>query len=91
MSVAKKCDRCGELYEVYNSGYNSDKKNWNGVAEICVSKQGGNYIVSDIHDLCGNCLRSYKRWWDEHKRIAAMVNDFTGPDSTEVIDEEEGE
>lgn len=63
MALAKKCDRCGKMYEKYNKDYNCDEKNMNGFADICISPSGGNYIVQDTYDLCEECKNALKDWF----------------------------
>lgn len=63
MALAKKCDKCGKMYEKYNEDYNSAEKNINGFATICVSPNGNNYIVQEVYDLCEECRDSLKEWF----------------------------
>lgn len=65
MSICKKCDRCGKRYDKYNKEYSSNERNMNGIASVCVSTNGNNYMDCEIYDLCPNCLKSFKNWWNE--------------------------
>ena len=61
MAAAKKCDRCGELYGVYNEGIFTMKSN--GIAEINL-KSNGYLTVNRKMDLCPECKRSFEKWRD---------------------------
>lgn len=65
MAICKKCDRCHKTYDYYNEKYNKDEKNMNGISSICISETGNNYFNCEIYDLCPECLKSFKNWWDE--------------------------
>ena len=57
MSNAKKCDRCGKLYEEYN-GIRL-KGQGNGYQYLYL---GGNNIVSKLFDLCEDCMTEVIDW-----------------------------
>lgn len=69
MAECKKCDRCGKMYEYYNRNYSKHKRDMNGIAGVCVNKNGTAYMTTDdmVMDLCEECLASFKNWWDENK------------------------
>ncbi len=75
MAVAKKCDRCGELYEYYGRENVDDYKNKQNSVMICnIDESGDKYYNNGLKDLCPNCLRSFKTWWDDHKHTKATVD-----------------
>ena len=49
MACAKKCDRCGKLYEQYNS--KNDRKNPNGIMVLNLDSQR-RYFTHNALDLC---------------------------------------
>ena len=59
MSSAKKCDRCGKLYEIYK--IKSNNKEFNGVATIEVLRDQRYKDVSAF-DLCIECRDSFDEW-----------------------------
>lgn len=59
MSLAKKCDRCGKLYEIYK--VKGSNKDFNGVATIEILNNR-NYQGKDILDLCSECRDSLDEW-----------------------------
>lgn len=56
MACAKKCDRCGKLYEQYNS--KNDKKNPNGIMILNLDAQRKYYSHGAI-DLCPGCMKEF--------------------------------
>ena len=67
--LAKKCARCGKLYEHYDKV--GDKRQ-NGISTIYVNKFGSREkIVVDI-DLCEDCMESLINWLT---RGGVMKND----------------
>lgn len=59
--MAKKCDRCGKLYEGYHVKGNDF--GMNGVAEISFAAND-NYSVKKSFDLCQECKKSFEEWRD---------------------------
>lgn len=60
MAQAKKCDRCGSLYNVYHDRFKG--KSVNGVVLVDYDAQGRNYYESHFYDLCPTCLNVLKGW-----------------------------
>ena len=61
MSSAKKCDRCGKLYESSLHGATEvDLAISDGSTRNVVFCCGSYY--SDL-DLCPDCVESFKHWW----------------------------
>lgn len=57
--IAKKCDRCGKLYEEYNISNNP--KEINGIMVLNInSKQS--YFSSEAKDLCPKCSCELVKW-----------------------------
>ena len=59
MAFAKKCDRCGKLYEEYNTKQNRDKINGILTVNIDFKRQ---YYTNVLIDLCPECKDSFSRW-----------------------------
>lgn len=74
MSNAKKCDRCGKLYEFYKGIKLTPKGN----AYICVDfVSGGNcggIGVSKRFDLCKECMTDLAKWMNIGKDGDQDVN-----------------
>ena len=59
MANAKKCDRCGKFYELYNIANDDVKPNC--VAAVnCDFK--GIYTKDIMYDLCPECMTEFKKW-----------------------------
>ena len=59
MAAARKCDRCGNLYESYNTENNAKKIN--GINTVNIDAQGKFYSHKAI-DLCPECKESFDMW-----------------------------
>ena len=55
MAIARKCDRCGKLYEYYPKG---NKVQHNGVQRIYRHKNG-NLDYEEIFDFCSECMNAF--------------------------------
>ena len=64
MACARKCDRCGKLYEEYN--LENDEKNPNGIMVLTLDYQR-KYYPHDAMDLCPDCMREFQDWMEEVK------------------------
>lgn len=60
--TARKCDRCGKLYEPYNS--QNDSKHINGLIFVNVDEQR-KYYGHGINDLCPECSAEFINWFFE--------------------------
>lgn len=80
--LAKKCDRCGKLYEFYES---HSKENCNGFEFVIMSMYESRGISSGFKDLCQECLDSLVRWY-EMKEIPKEENKSVNPTSEDIID-----
>ena len=59
--LAKKCDKCGCLYENYNS--RKDEKKPNGFRFANMDEWGQNFSHS-TKDLCPKCMDDLLAWWN---------------------------
>lgn len=59
--LARKCDRCGKLYESYKGRYKGRYKGAyneiNGVTLVNIEIDRSR-VVSDIYDLCPECMKN---------------------------------
>lgn len=66
MSMARKCDRCGKLYEPYNM----DKRypeGPNGIVLANIDYKQQCYTISKS-DLCPECMESFNNWMKEGRK-----------------------
>ena len=63
MADAKKCDRCGKLFEPYNihAGYKVPTRYTNILLKD-MSLEKGTYKESGDYDLCKECNDSFLKW-----------------------------
>lgn len=59
--LAKKCDRCGKLYEHYDT---FDNNRINGISTISKNKFGIRESISIGIDLCIECMNSFIKWYE---------------------------
>ena len=59
MANARKCDRCGKLYEGYNT--ENDSENINGIRTLNIDYQRMCYS-HEAMDLCPECMESFWGW-----------------------------
>ena len=55
MAIARKCDRCGKLYEYYPKG---NKVQHNGLQRIYGRINGG-YDTDRPYDFCPECMNAF--------------------------------
>ena len=70
MACAKKCDRCGKLYEQYNS--KNDRKNPNGIMVLNLDSQR-RYFTHNALDLCPDCMKGFQDWFGEVKQMERLT------------------
>lgn len=70
MACAKKCDRCGKLYEQYNS--KNDRKNPNGIMVLNLDSQR-RYFAHNALDLCPDCMKGFQGWFGEVKQMERLT------------------
>ena len=73
MACAKKCDRCGKLYEQYNS--KNDKKNPNGIMVLNLDSQR-RYFTHNALDLCPDCMKEFQDWLREVKQMERLTERY---------------
>lgn len=59
MSIAKKCNRCGNFYEMYN--VNKSETNTNGIMLLNID-EAMKYFSHTVMDLCPDCMASFRKW-----------------------------
>lgn len=66
MARARKCDRCGKLYETYNT--KNDEKKINGLMTLNIDDDR-RYYSHGIMDLCPECMEEFQRWIKEKNKL----------------------
>lgn len=56
MALAKKCDRCGKLYEHYSFG---SKQQYNAIRRLYINENGGITGAGVSIDLCPKCMEAF--------------------------------
>lgn len=64
--LAKKCDRCGKLYEHYARDLKKGIS-FNGAATVAIDGNDG-WQCNKVMDLCPECRESFARWLDGYDR-----------------------
>lgn len=59
MAFAKKCDRCGKLYEPYNVKKNVER--CNGILTLNIDEYR-KYYDNKLYDLCPECMETLHNW-----------------------------
>ena len=59
MALAKKCDRCGKLYEHYPTG---SKPQYNAIRRLYKTENGGITSVGESIDLCPECMEAFDKF-----------------------------
>ena len=59
MARARKCDRCGKLYESYKTKY--DGTNVNGITMVNIDDDRY-YFKHKLMDLCPECMKEFQDW-----------------------------
>lgn len=59
--LAKKCDRCGKLYDHYDI---FDNNKINGISTISKNKFGVRESISKDIDSCIECMNSFIKWYE---------------------------
>lgn len=58
MSNAKKCDICGNLYEIYGVDKKNNKYVYNAVEIICLDSNNQYICEKETCDCCPQCMKS---------------------------------
>lgn len=64
MSLAKKCDRCGKLYEHYPIGNRAGA--YNAVRLVRRDFNGKLLHERDVNDLCPECMAEFKEFMERN-------------------------
>ena len=59
MAMAKKCDRCGKLYEHYPKGKLIGN---NAIRRLCKNEYGGIIFQDNTIDLCQECMDEFEKF-----------------------------
>ena len=59
MALARKCDRCGKLYEHYPKG---NKIEYNSVRRVCRNDQGCIISETAVLDMCPECMDKFAKF-----------------------------
>ena len=62
MSSAKKCDRCGKLFEAYIKRPGDKKASACNVLELKTAKIDGAWCEAKEYDLCDECSKELQSW-----------------------------
>lgn len=58
--LAKKCDRCGSFYEVYNT--KNDENKINGIKTFNINPNNNTFYSHRPYDLCPKCSEEFMNW-----------------------------
>ena len=61
MAMAKKCDRCGKLYEHYPKGELTGNRN-NAIRRLYKNEYGGISFQDNTIDLCEKCMSEFENF-----------------------------
>lgn len=65
--IAKKCDRCGTYYELYNMQHNVKKTNGIVFVNIDASSR---YFTNTTIDLCPECMDAVRKFVEQPEKIS---------------------
>lgn len=73
MAIARKCDRCGRLYECYTDSENGA----NAIGIYCITEHGSITTVSQESrkDLCPRCMKEFNDFM-KMKNLVAENEEF---------------
>lgn len=63
MATAKKCDRCGKLFEIYNEQH--DLKNINAVLTANAVEEAHHYYSGKLLEFCPECCNEFVQWFEK--------------------------
>lgn len=72
MSMAKKCDICGELYENYGRNPRGRADKPNSLVLACREYDDNSYMRMEFYDCCPNCMQHIQTLI-ESIRVPAMA------------------
>lgn len=74
MSMAKKCDICGELYEDYGRNSRGSSEKPNSLLLACRDYNKYGYVCMNFYDCCPSCMQRIQTLIDSI-RVPAELND----------------
>lgn len=66
MALARKCDRCGKLYEHYPR---KDEDIWNGIVLVRLASTGEMIRRGNVMDLCTYCMNDLQTFLKNRMRM----------------------
>lgn len=72
MATAKKCDRCGKLYEIYNE--HKDNKKINGVLTVNTVEEAHQYYSNKLLEFCPDCCNEFVQWFEKEGNLIDLSN-----------------
>lgn len=90
MANARKCDRCGKLYEEYNTDNNSKK--FNAIMPVSLDYER-KYYPRKVMDLCPECMTKLANWLkcneeepdpEREKAVSAISTFIAYPDRSSL-------
>lgn len=69
MSIAKKCDRCGKMYDQYN--VKDSEANPNGIRLLNIDGRQ-QCFAHKLIDLCPDCMKQLQNWLKDSDMIATL-------------------
>lgn len=72
MSICKKCDRCGNMYENYNYPKH-DNENFNGIVFAAITERSDGYASHGLKDLCPKCMESFMNWFNRKEEESVIL------------------
>lgn len=72
MSICKKCDRCGNIYENYNYPKH-DNENFNGIVFAAITDKSDRYASHGLKDLCPKCMESFMNWFNRKEEESVIL------------------
>lgn len=74
MAIARKCDRCGKLYEPYNL---KNKDGMNTLKSIQIDDVGSQTLLNKI-DLCPECCEAFNKWLKDPSTMVVTPTSVLG-------------
>lgn len=66
MALAKKCDRCGKLHDLYPVG--NQPGVCNAISKCRRGPRGNMEYYDNAIDMCPECMASFEKFMDEGKK-----------------------
>lgn len=68
MSLAKKCDKCGKLYEHYEKTEHEEYVGYNAMAFVSVNRKCVKELATCPIDLCPECMSKLIEFLEEKEK-----------------------